>query len=158
MPSEEQVVSPPHPGPGTSITRLYDYLVELRDWVSAVCGKLHASLGKNVFPALGVRSRLSSYVSLPVTCHYRHYLAIRYLRREWDTLLRDYDTDWNNPDCIRRRIVLVHQCIYLLNESYTTYEHWEAQAQHADAKIIASVQRMLDYLNREVDTTDEAQA
>lgn len=138
----KEVISPPYPGEAATTDNLYRYLRELRDWVNAEREELNNAAGQNVIPEAKPLASVTVYRALPVSRLFHHLLAMRQFREHWDRLVREYEEEWGSRHCIRRRIVLVHAAVGLVNESCVNQEVREAREAEQMSVFVQALQKL----------------
>jgi hypothetical protein len=131
----DEVLSPPFPRPNFKIHRLLSHLSELRQWI--VQNRFWANEAYAAFGGDGDLVPLEEhippipdthmYVSRISLCDmYQTYCYMRRLREGWDTMLRDWEEEWESKTAVKHRLSLVHAGVSILANAFVDPETREA--------------------------------
>lgn len=152
----EEIKSPPYPGPGATWRGLYHALYELHDWVVLHRDAVNAAVGRDVVPPVAEAVPLPvAYMSLAVSIQYAHLLYLRRVREEWDHLVRQYESAWDCPACIRARASLTQLAATLVNGAFVPYEQREASGRDTHERMVRSFESVLSHLTQLQDPAAE---
>lgn len=126
MPAED-IESPPYPEAGTTATGLYASLRQLRKWADSYRAAHNKLAGQDLVPALRRLPDAQAYAAQPVMTQLGHLLTLRRVRERWDHLVRTYEDDWDDKDCVRQRILLLTAAAALVNAAFDPHEVREAR-------------------------------
>lgn len=125
--AEEDILSPPYPGEGTTTILLHGMLEELRDWIEGCRAELAGVAGGELIPALAPPMNRAAFARQPVVAQYRSLLFLWRLREGWDDVLRRFEDEWDSAPCVRRRVLLASLAAQHLNASNLSFELREAR-------------------------------
>lgn len=145
--SEEELVSPPFPGEGTTTELQYERLKELKEWVGHYRDELNQHAGNDVVPKVKAFLKREVYATQPVLTQFQHFMTMRHIRESWDELVRDYEDAWNSKAAIRRRMLLVNMAATMLNEAFIPFEVREAHQE----RNLERMNRRFKHLRRYMD-------
>lgn len=139
MPSED-IASPPYPTESTNADGLYRTLKALREWLLKYRDSHNSAVGQDVIPAPKSVPNKAAYLTQPVSTQFGHLMYIRRLREQWDHLVRMYEDNWDDPACLRGRVIMFQTATIVFNSAFTPLEHREATA----ARDADALRRMLE--------------
>lgn len=134
MAASEDVLSPPYPGEGTTALVLWSMLGELGDWVRRSRDAVNQSAGREIVALPAPFPAKSTPGGQSVLDQFRTLMFLRRLRESWDNLVRTYEHEWDSPDCLRTRALLLTMACDRLEHWVRPYEHREAQATRRNAR------------------------
>lgn len=151
---EQEIMSPPWPGEGSTTDLLYARLLELRDWISRYRDELNESAGQDIIPVLRKPPAKAVYAMQPVLLQFQHFSYMRQIRAAWDALVRDWEEEWDSNGCLRQRSLVIRNAAEIFNDAFTPFEVREAQSVRQQERM----QRRFERLRRRMDQivgTDE---
>jgi len=159
--ADEELRSPPYPNEGTTALGLLALLDGLRDWVLHYRDRHNAEAKRDQIPFPERLPRSSkAYESQPVHAQMTHLLFLRRLREQWDRLVRAYETRWDDPGCVRQRVVLLTAAAVVLNTAFEPFETKEMRGRtgldECRQAIDAVVGEMKTLMEVDPDATDQA--
>jgi hypothetical protein len=138
----EDIESPPYPNEGTTPDGLYNALTGLKKWVDTYRDPLNREVGQDVIPSVKKLPERSAYLAQPVLSLFSHFLMVRRMRENWDHIVRNYETSWHEPMCVRQRVVLVQSAAVLLNGAFTPFEYRETMRRSELEELQAQFSRV----------------
>lgn len=149
--AEQEIISPPWPGEGTTTELLYQRLLELRDWINHYRDGLNEQVGQDLIPATRKPPKVAVYSMQPVPTQYYHLMVMQRLRQQWDHLVRSYEDEWDSRWRVQRHIMLVQAAVQMFNDAFTSFEVQEARAHEEHDKMQRSFEQLRAVMTRMVD-------
>lgn len=152
MSKSEDVNSPPYPGEGSTPDVMFNHLKLLRAWALSHRPGLNKAVGRVVIPDIkAVPTDKKAYTSQPVMQMWMHLVFMRQTREEWDHLIRTYEDDWDDKQCICQRVVLVSSVAVMLNNAFTPFEVWEMKRKNETDRLAKMFDALMDNLSKSLD-------
>lgn len=124
---DEDINSPPFPGAGATTELLYERLKELRAWILHYRDSLNAAAQEDVIERPTNMAKLNIWAAQPVFYQFRALRFMRWLREQWDELIRNYEDCWDSRACVRRQLGLLAMAAHFFNDVFTPFEVREAK-------------------------------
>ena len=142
------VIGPPYPTRVTTPAMQHKMLLELHDWWSSqlteardVLHKLPTKVCNRLFPDIPHAEllRVFSAVSVKVELNFQRYLnvsvesmglahtAMRAVRERFDDVLRNFENNWDCPEAILLRLILLRATQFILSVAFLSAELFEAK-------------------------------
>ena len=141
-PDESIIDNPPYPNLDTTAPSLARTLSELRDWVEGQIPFARWAAEEFGHPSTTVSA--STHLPEFVPTEHASVLQmvsltdlvavlrqVRLLREQWDSVVRQYETDWLSKTAVAARLQLVAAAVNLLQAATRTPEEWQAISQKA---------------------------
>lgn len=141
---DEDLLSPPYPGPGATADLVYALLGELRSWVLHYRDKVNSQIGRAEVPVPRELPRASTYSAQPIIEQFRHFMIMRQIREQWDTLIREFEESWDSKPAFRGRVMLLQAASVTVNEAFVPREVREARS----VKHMDHIQKAFDSVGR----------
>lgn len=142
--TEDEIDSPPYPSEISTADVLFNLLKDVRRWTMAQRDGLNRELGQDLIPKVAPFPKDKvAYLSQPVTVQFRHFLFLRHLREGWDHVLRSFEGDWDSPQCVRHRALLVQHAAIVLNDAFVSPEIREMRAQEDQDELQRAFDRLM---------------
>jgi hypothetical protein len=158
----ESIKSPPYPDKESSQASLLSCLQELRRWVNKYREPCNVAIGSVVVPLPTGRLTTAAYSHVPVRAQFSHLLLLRKIREQWDALVRAHEADWDSPESIRARTVILASAASLVNGAIVPVERREAagvdaldELGRAFQGIRETIDSLLEAKTREVSIEEE---
>lgn len=152
---DEELLSPPYPGDGTTTQLIYQRLKELREWANKYLDEINELAGQEQIPPVKKFPRYEVYASQPILIQFEHFVILRQIRESWDELIRDHEDSWDCRQALRRRAMLVSTAAFTLNEAFIPFEVREANTERKLEKLQKRFKHLRTYLNQVIDTVED---
>lgn len=147
----EDIESPPYPGEGTNTDVLYNLLRALKKWVTTYRARHNKAICQDLIPTVRDFPDKKAYLAQPVLTQMHHLTFLRRVREEWDHLVRTYEHDWDNPTCVRARVMMLQAAAVLLNSAFVPFEVREMEAQREPQRLQRVFERLTDALKQHLE-------
>ena len=153
-----EIVSPPYPKNGCTMKSMIVELANLHDWILehqnfALHHKreleLDIPLEENSFN-LGLRptySDMDRLLNVPIPDIATTWSAIRELRKKFDSMIRDFEDDWDCAYSVKNRVFAVYFAITVYKSAFMTYERKEMQLEDKKKEMLKQLKELFSNIN-----------
>ena len=147
----EEIISPPYPADTTTVPRLLQHLVALREWLIDMRFWANETASEAGYPGevvppiehIPAIPDLARFGVVSVVDIMRSYMGMRSLREEWDSMVRLYEDAWNCKPAVIMRLRCVQQAVMILMHAFVDPETREARQEEAHRRVMKTMHKIM---------------
>lgn len=126
--ASENVLSPPYPGEGTTASHLWGHVHALCSWVNKSRGEVNDHCKRALVGEVVFHQTQKVFAGQSVVAQFRALALMRRVRESWDHLIRQFEGDWDSPECLVQRAMLLSAASHCIEDLHKSFELREAEA------------------------------